>query len=339
MLNRRSYLLSFIGFALVTLVGCVDSGVRTNVTGSGGPGMAEARAEAYDGPKARIAVARFEDKTGASSRWWNPQLGDGMADQLTTALFQTNRFIVLERGGGLDDVLSEQDFGASGRVRGDTAAAIGEIEGAELLVVAAVTELSGNTGGTRGSVRTGNRALDFAGGLMGGRQTSHMAIDLRIVDATTSRVIAATSVEGTATDWDMAGNAMRYGANVDLGGALSGWKNTPLEKALRAVINEAVDYVVTQTPQRFYRHGGNYGGGATQHTSGGSSGVSSGQWVRITASSLNVRSGPGSANQVLFSLAGGDEVEVLGESSGWLNVRDGAGRTGWVSANFARPVN
>jgi curli biogenesis system outer membrane secretion channel CsgG len=332
------------GFSVATcallLAACVQGGVKTNVTSGGGPSMGEAQAEAYNGPKARIAVARFEDKTGSASRWWNPQLGDGMADQLLTALFQSNRFIVVERGEGINDVLAEQDFGASGRVRQDSAAQIGQIEGAELLVVAAVTELSGNTGGTSGNIRTGNRALDVAGALFGGRQSSHIAIDLRIVDANTSRILAATSVEGEATDWNVGGSALRYGANVDLGGALSSWKNTPLEKALRAVINEAVNYVVTQTPQRFYRHGGSGMSSSSSASMGGASNmdVSAGQWVRITANSLNVRSGPGSANQVLYSLAGGDEVEVIGQSNGWLNVRDGAGRTGWVSASYAQVV-
>lgn len=61
------------------------------------------------------------------------KFGDGMAEMLANALFATNRFIVLERQ-SLDDVLREQDLGASGRVRKETAARIGEIEGADLLI-------------------------------------------------------------------------------------------------------------------------------------------------------------------------------------------------------------
>jgi curli biogenesis system outer membrane secretion channel CsgG len=92
---------------------------KAKVTSGGGPSIAEAQMEPYNGPKARIAVSRFTDKTGKG--WWTGQIGDGMADMLTTALFNTNRFIVLERQ-TLQDVLAEQDLGASGRIRQDTAA-------------------------------------------------------------------------------------------------------------------------------------------------------------------------------------------------------------------------
>src|SRR5690625_518915 len=84
--------------ALAMLTGCPAAGTTTNVRDSGsGPGMTDAKLAAYDGPQARIAVARFENKTGASGNWWNTSIGDGMADMLTTALFNSGRFIVLER--------------------------------------------------------------------------------------------------------------------------------------------------------------------------------------------------------------------------------------------------
>jgi len=57
-------------------------------------------------------VASFEDKT----RKGGGDIGTGLSTMLTTALVNSNRFIVLERD-VLDEVLREQDFGASGRVR------------------------------------------------------------------------------------------------------------------------------------------------------------------------------------------------------------------------------
>src|SRR5690625_4667385 len=218
------------------------AGTTTNVRDSGsGPGMTDAKLAAYDGPQARIAVARFENKTGASGKWWNTSIGDGMADMLTTALFNSGRFIVLERQ-AVDDVISEQDLGASGRVRGETAAAIGEIEGAELLVVAAVTEFDENTSGTRGSA-TGSRIGRIVGSISGGSSSAHMAIDLRIIDTNTSRILAATSVEGKAKDFDIGGALAGYTGRHSLGGALSSWENTPREKALRQVIGAAVEEI------------------------------------------------------------------------------------------------
>ncbi len=323
--------------ATLVLAGCpAGTGTTTNVRESSGRSMADAQAEHYNGPKARIAVARFENKTADSYNWYSPSIGDGMADMLTTALVTSGRYIVLERQ-ALDDVLGEQDLGASGRVREDTAAAIGEIEGAELLVVAAVTEFEGNAGGTKAG--GGGFGGGIFGAIAGGSRSAHMAIDLRVVDARTSRILAATSVEGEAKDFNIGGALAGYTGSVGLGGSLSSWKNTPREKALRQVIGGAVDYVVSVTPPEMLRYdamgnpvsssGGARGSGATG---------SSGERVVITANSLNVRQGPGTENSVVYSLSSGNVVDVIARAGDWLNIRDDQGREGWISAQFALEV-
>jgi curli biogenesis system outer membrane secretion channel CsgG len=318
--------------AAALLAGC-PAGTTTNVRESSGQSMADAQAEAYNGPKARIAVARFDNKTADSMDWYSPSIGDGMADMLTTALVNSGRYIVLERM-ALDDVLGEQDLGASGRVREETAAEIGEIEGAELLVVAAVTEFSGDAGGMGGSIGGGDigRAI---GALAGGTRKAHMAVDLRVVDARTSRILAATSVEGEASDFDLGGALSGWTGSTSLGGSLSGWKNTPREKALRAVIEKAVDYVISVTPQEMMRFDAMGNPVDATASSGGGPAV---EQVVITASSLNVRSGPSTENPVQFSLNSGAVVDVLTRAGEWLQVRDGQGREGWVSAQYTLEV-
>ena len=332
---KQIFRLTLALLAALVLAGCpAGTGTTTNVRESSGRSMADAQAERYNGPKARIAVARFENKTADSYNWYSPSIGDGMADMLTTALVNSGRYIVLERQ-ALDDVLGEQDLGASGRVREDTAAAIGEIEGAELLVVAAVTEFEGNAGGTQAGGR------GFGGGIFGaiagGSRSAHMAIDLRVVDATSSRILAATSVEGEAKDFNIGGALAGYTGSVGLGGSLSSWKNTPREKALRQVIGGAVDYVVSVTPPEMLRYdamGNRVSGGA----SGAGSTGSSGERVVITANSLNVRQGPGTENSVVYSLSSGNVVDVIARAGDWLNIRDDQGREGWISAQFALEV-
>ena len=333
---------AMLAAAAALLSGCPSTtGTKTNVTsGQGGPSIAEARAEPYNGPKARLAVARFENKSADARRFWNPQLGDGMADMLTTALVNSGRFIVVERGAGIEDVLQEQDFGASGRVRQDTAAATGEIEGAELLVVAAVTEFEGNAGGTRGGA--GGIGGGVLGAVFGGSRQAHMAIDLRIVDATTSRILSATSVEGEASDFNIGGALAGYTGSVGLGGGLQSWENTPREKALRQVIGKAVEVVINKTPQNYYRHGQgrNTGASTTATAAGSGSGASggTGERVVITADSLNVRSGPGASNPVQFGLSQGTIVDVVARQGDWVQVRDNSGRSGWVAAAYTVSV-
>lgn len=227
-----------------------------NITSGGGPSIQEAQQESALGPKARIAVSRFTNKTGKG--WYTGEIGDGMADMLATSLFNTNRFIVLERQ-GIKEVMQEQNLGASGRVSQETAAPIGKIEGAELLVMGAVTEFEpgskGGGGGVSGAGIPGVGGLIF-GAISGGFRESHLAIDLRLVDARTSRIVHASSVEGTATDVNLGGLLGGAGSGVAMAGSLGGWSKTPLEKALRICLNKAVEFVVSQTPPQYYHFGG-----------------------------------------------------------------------------------
>ena len=140
---RKWIALSVVVVAVLGLVSGASAQIikpKATVTSPEGKSIEEAQQEAYDGPKARVAVSRFTDKTGKG--WWTGQIGDGMADMLATALFHSNRFIVLERQ-TLGDVLKEQDLGAAGRIKKGTEAPVGEIEGAELLITGAVTEFQG----------------------------------------------------------------------------------------------------------------------------------------------------------------------------------------------------
>ncbi len=326
-----------IGLALTAMLGeaFAQAGTTVRVRDSSDRSIAEAQADAYNGPKARIAVARFENKTADSQNWYSPSIGDGMADMLTTALVNSGRYIVLERE-SLDTVLTEQDLGASGRIRSDTAAAIGEIEGAELLIVAAVTEFDGNSGGTSGSLG-GSRIGRAFGAIAGGSRSAHMAIDLRVVDSTTSRVLAATSVEGEAKDFNLGGALGGYTGNYALGGSLSGWKNTPREKALRDVIEAAVDYVISVTPPQMLR----YDAGGRAAPSGGSGAPAAsggGDRVVITANAANAHQGPNASSAIAFSLSSGTIVEATVRAGDWIQVRDDQGRTGWVEAGATLDV-
>jgi curli biogenesis system outer membrane secretion channel CsgG len=247
-MKKSAFLLSAAA-ALIWLSACAPT---AQVTSTGGPSIEEAQAESYDGPKARVAVGPFQDKTargGGQVGWMSlfgvsfAEIGDGMRDMLTTALFNTNRFVVLERE-QLDEVLKEQDLAAAGRVKKETAAPTGEIYGAELLVTAAVTEFEGAAKGIGGGTRIAG--VTVAGGL----KKAHMAIDLRIIDTKTSQIVAATSVVGDATSFG-AGGATTIGGSLPI--ALGGFSKTPTERAIRVCIQKAVDYVVSKTPQNYYR--------------------------------------------------------------------------------------
>jgi len=257
-MHSRSRWTSHTACALVALGSLlIASPALAQTYGGGGPDINQATQERFDGPKARIAVAQFTNKSGKGQA---AGIGNGMADMLATALFQSGRFIVLERQ-TLQDVIGEQDLGASGRVRRETAAPIGQIEGAEILVTAAITEFeAGSSGGEAGFGAAGQRGGgtsnlagrlfgNVVGKLAGSFQSSHIALDMRLVDTRTSRIVAATSVKGAATDIAGLGGL----AGGGLSGELSGFSKTPMEKAIRLAIQNAVQFVLARTPAQYYR--------------------------------------------------------------------------------------
>jgi curli biogenesis system outer membrane secretion channel CsgG len=221
-------------------------------------GLDSARIEPYDGPRARIAVAAFEDKTAKGGG----EIGSGMATMLTTALVNSNRFIVLERD-ALDEVLSEQDLGASGRVRADTAAPVGEIEGAELLAIGAVTAFEPETIGIGGGVlglgtligtailHESNSNIPVAAATY---LESYIAVDVRLVDAVTSRVLFTTSVEARGYNWGGGVIAEVGGGRSRLPLAFGGFQKTATEAAVRKAVNLAAAELVRRTPTEYFRH-------------------------------------------------------------------------------------
>jgi len=217
--------------------------------GQNQPTIDQAQAVPYNGPRARIAVLDFEQKT---AKGYN-QIGQGMADMLSTELVNTNRFIVLERQ-KLAGVLAEQDLARTGRIQPGTGAPTGQVEGAELLVTGAVTEFEpdyqGAGGGIGGIDWHGRRR--GAGGIGLGFKQSYVAIDLRVVDARTSRIVFAQRVEGRANDIAGMLGAAGWGHRGALGIGLGGFRNTPMEKAVRICLGQAVAILISRTPAQYY---------------------------------------------------------------------------------------
>ncbi len=203
--------------AILALGACTSANV---VSSSGGPTIHQAQAAPYNGPKKRIAISSFEDKATHSGN-----LGRGVTDMLADSLFNTNRFIVLERE-RLKDVIKEQDMVDSGRFRESTVAPKGQLEGAELLIRGSITQFEPSCRG--GSL------------LLVGAKEACVTINLRIIDATTGRIVNSTTVEGTSGS---AGIGLIF-TSSPLPVGLGAWSKTPMETALRNCIETAVHHIV-----------------------------------------------------------------------------------------------
>ncbi len=319
---------------------------KAHGTPSEGPTIEQAQKEDYMGPKARVAVTRFENKSAKGSF----EIGDGLAEMLAHALFATNRFIVLERQ-AIGDVLVEQDFGASGRVKQETAPGIGEIEGAEILIMGTITEFEPGSSGMGGEVEKQfdlpghitRRVGDVLGAFKGAGKvkTSHLALIIKMVDAKTGRRIASEQIEGKATDIEGLAGLSRG----TLAGSLSGYSNTPMEKAIRIAIDNAVKLVVAKTPERYYRvlqkeeiqpaslpppsisppPVTNLSSGISMESSSSGSRIVYVKWPKVS-----LRDGPGMNFKSLMELQKGTVLDVIEEKGSWIRVRLEDGQEGWV---------
>jgi len=205
----------------------------------------------YSGPKARLAVADFEVKASKATG----EIGSGLREMLVTALVNSNRFSVVERQ-KLGAVKQEQELAASGASQSDSAGPQkGKIKTADLIVTASVTEFEPHASGGRAGVGGGGGSGSGVwGGLLGAAlNKAHMALEIRIVDTSTSEVLAATRVQGQASDIAGGGRGGFFGS-WGLGAGLSAYANSPMEKAIRVCISEAARYVSQTIPPRYYKY-------------------------------------------------------------------------------------
>ena len=230
-------------YGMFMLGGCATAGTTATVQTSN---QNVNEVAAYNGPKARIAVATFKCKAAKCGG----QIGSGIKDMLVDALFRSNRFIVLERGEGFSELQKElemvrgKDFKQSQVPKG------GNLEGADILVVGAITAFEPNAEGIGGGI----------GGLVGGffgvkakSKEAYIAANIRLIDVRTGRIINSTRVEGKASSFSIGGIGGGIIGHVPLAGGLSMYKNTPMEKAVMVMIDKAVQEISRLVPQSYYR--------------------------------------------------------------------------------------
>ena len=187
------------------------------------------------GPKKTVAVGIFE----APQTLGGVGTGEGLSAMLTQALLKDGRVVVLERL-AFGDIQGEQQLGQVGASTPDTAPKTGQLIGASVLIRGTVTKFSPQADG--GSIGVG---LPFSSGgsILGFNvQQAVVEIALRLIDTSTSQVIAATAASGTAS---------ARGFNVELYKSdgmhvgSTGFQGTPLGEAAEKAIKQAVEQIAT----------------------------------------------------------------------------------------------
>ncbi len=245
---KKVIFIIIFGFLAIGLSGCAF--MHRNA-GTGGRSKLAAL-PAYTGPKARITVADFDVKaTKATS-----EIGSDVRKMLITALTNSNRFSVVDYQQAQAALAQEQQLSASeASGTGNTATPKTANKPVDLIITASVTEFEPEMSGGRAGVGGGGGVGSGKwGGLLGSALSkSHIGLDISIVDASTSKALATAHVQGQASDAE-GSNKNGFSGSGDLGGGLSVYANTPMEKAIRICIIEAVRYMSQAIPVEYYKH-------------------------------------------------------------------------------------
>jgi curli biogenesis system outer membrane secretion channel CsgG len=190
----------------------------------------------FDGLKKRLAVLKFENKvkTPIPDQSW--KIGEGLTEMLTSELFKTGRFIMVERA-ALADIVREQELGQTGLVRKETVAKVGELLGAQLLVAGAVTEFEAQSRGGGGGVGYRGFALQLQ------TSSAHVAVDVRLVDSSTGQILSSMNADAEAQTTGL-GFAARTQQGVTFGS--DAFQKTPLGEATREAIHKAVLFIIKE---------------------------------------------------------------------------------------------
>ncbi|MBN2301375.1 MAG: hypothetical protein JXN60_02535 [Lentisphaerae bacterium] len=209
---------------MVSNSGCALLGTQT------ADGDADMKLGEYHGLKHAIGCKGFENESGWSGSW---ELGNNLTVMLESALFDTGRFVIVERE-QLKDVIAEQDLIAGGRAaEARKVAKTGLIRPARYLATGAITQASEGVSGRDAGISVGGISLG------GSKSKAQVTIVVKLVDTTTGEVVAKKSIVGKAG---------RTGLSVGLsyagvGASLGGFEKTPMGEAAQDCINAAAVFL------------------------------------------------------------------------------------------------
>jgi curli biogenesis system outer membrane secretion channel CsgG len=172
-------------------------------------------------------------------------IGQGIQAMLVKRVAQDGKYTVVERR-KVANIIKEQDFSASNRVKQGTGARVGQIRGANLTLMGDIVVFGRDdrkVGGAIGAIVPG------AGGIAGGSKSDAKAVvvlDYRIVDTETSEVVASGEARGESKRTSKGFGAAMFAGGVGVGGGFnmtsSNFAETIIGEATMDAVNKlAVD--------------------------------------------------------------------------------------------------
>ncbi|MCW9003178.1 MAG: hypothetical protein OQJ87_10720, partial [Rhodospirillales bacterium] len=192
------------------------------------------------GPKRTVAIGRFDAIGAFTAKYGNWDIGGGLAAMLTSALVESERFIVVERA-QLQQILTEQELKGQKVTTETTGPDLGQLVGVQFMIIGSVTEFGGEDkgGGFSLGASGGNIGNLLSGALSRQSASGNVAMDFRVVDTTSGRVLethrVSEPIESSGFDLSLGYQGVSLGTNQ--------FYNTPLGGAARKAITRAVQAI------------------------------------------------------------------------------------------------
>jgi curli biogenesis system outer membrane secretion channel CsgG len=240
---------------------------------------------------------------------------------------QSNCFIVVERGQGMQNIMQERMLASSGESRQDSNMGGGQMVAADFVLTPSVVFSENNAGGFGGAV----------GGIFGHSAIGAVAGGLKFKEAQTSMLLAdarsgvqVSAAEGSTKKADLALGGLLFGGGG--GGEAGGYGNTNEGKIIAAAFLDNYNKVVevVRDDPALQRHVGTLQQEAAEGGQVKAGPVlNEGDVVVPKIANIPLLAQPADGKPVA-TLARGDELVVIGApKDGYVNVQ-GSAASGWV---------
>jgi hypothetical protein len=307
------------------------------VQGSAGPGGSTDAAsdlERCDNPMGTVAVVEPQSHVlHGLSRY---RLGSPTG-LIRLMIQQSNCFLVVERGVGMQNMMQERALAKSGELRQDSNMGGGQMVTADYVITPAVVFSENNAGGVGGALGGavgglfGRGAGALAGGVAGGLKFKEAQTSMLVADARSGIQVAAAEGSAKKSDFRLGGLLGGFGGGAAGAAALGGYSNTNEGKIIAASFADNYNGVVRSirgNPSLQRKVGTLATEAGTQTKSGAV--FNEGDVLRPKIANVKLLSKPADDAPPAGMLTKADELIFMGkEQDGFVNVETSKG-AGWV---------
>jgi hypothetical protein len=279
-------------------------------------------------PMGAMAVVEPQNQMLIALRRYNLSSPVGL---LRLMIQQSNCFIVVERGAGMQNLMQERQLAAGGETRQGSNMGGGQMVSADFVMTPSVVFSENNAGGL-GAAAAGNIFGSKVGAIAGGLKFKEAQTSMLVADSRSGVQVAAA--EGSTKKADLRLGGGLFGGSG--GAALGGYGNTNEGKIIAAAFMDNYNNVVgvVRNDPSLQRNVGTLKQEAAAGGAAKSAGAMFNEGDVLVPKIANVKvfAQPSETSKVVAALARGEELVVIGsEKDGFINVQ-GASASGWIKS-------